>query len=73
MKYNHLENRDCLIHTIDGEFPALTSAIIPADENRHKQPLIRVKAKESQHSITVYATLAEGKFESEEMPTFYAC
>lgn len=70
---NHLENRDCLLYTIDGEFPARTSAIIPADENRHKRPLIKVKSKESNHSITIYAGLAAVKFYIEDLPTFYAC
>lgn len=73
MGYSHLENRDCFIYSLDGEFPARTGAIIPAEENRHGRPLIKIKAKGSHHGITVYADLAASKFEAEELPTFYAC
>lgn len=73
MSHTHIEHRPCFLHTLAGTRPAETGAVIPAEHNRHGRPLLPVRATDTNESITVYVSLAYGKFNSEPVPTFYAC
>lgn len=66
-----LNGRECYLYTMQGTYPAV---IVNAGILWHgKRKLVQVKALGAKYSIMVYDTVAQGKFDREEKPTFYAC
>ena len=58
---------DCELYTLDGIKPAVCTV------EKGSSDRCRVAAKDGSFTIRVLRTVAEGKFWSNEYPTFYAC
>lgn len=70
MQVTWVNRKACFLHTLDGVKDAWA---YPTHKDNWGRSVSKIQTQDGKFTIHVFSGVYEGKFESEEKPTFYAC